>query len=1301
MSRALHHLSGSRRSLTLLGMLIALIVGGGLAIAYYTSHGAGTSNASVGELASPGSVNVTSAAHVSWSAVPAPTGSNSEVSYTVERDSGFGFVTAAGSCANPLDQATTSCIDVPTSGTYTYRVTAHWRSWSQAATSAAISVDVIAPASTISFPAAAGYNASRWNSSPCGGGSGAICGTAQDDLGGSGVSRVQVSIQGPGGLYWTGTGFNGLAEQTFAATGTTSWSLPFPSSNFVLSGDGTYVVRSYAADAADNIQTPGSSVTFVIDNSAPTVSSISREDSTPTKAGTVHWSVTFSESVSGVDSSDFALAGAGSSEASITAVSGSGSSYTVTATTGADGALGLNLVDDDSITDAAGNALGGTGAGNGDFTGQGYLVDKTAPAISRETVADASANTDGFIKQGGGYYTYAQVDDSGSGVAAVSADLHNLTGGASAVPMSSSGGPWTINGASYNYRSTQQAAANPLPESGNPYGFGIDATDSASNAASTTATVQVDNSGPNSGSVDATGLVGTGARYSTTTSLSIGFSAGSDAGVGLATASGFVLERASGTLSSTDGTTGDGACGSYGSYGPVATGPSSPFVDNAADGIASGHCYRYQYVVTDKLGNQTIYTSPEVKVDTTPPSTPTSATITPLTGNASQYLSGSQLYYNPAGSGSFSVDSATSDGESGISSVGFPTISGFSGGGNITTPTSGSTYQTTYSWNSNGASPSPGAQSISATNNASLTAANGSAFTLTKDATGPSGGSVDATGLTGTGSRYTHSKTLSITFSAGSDAGSGLAAGGFTLSRAEGTLNSSGGDGTCTNYGSYTTLATDPRSPYSDIVPDNNACYRYQYVVSDRVGNQTTYTSGDIKVETTAPTTLTPTFAFSNLSGSVSRTGDTIYFKQNSSGSFTVTAAASDAYSGITGYSFPTAPSGWNVSGSGASRTYSYTAAAGSPTAGSQTVSATDNAALSASAAFTLTADNTGPTIAAAVIADQNATLGGYVHQGGSYYIYANVSDGGAGVATVTGNANAITTGATAVSLTACLSGCVLNGVTYAYKSALQTANSTLSAGSKNFTVTAADNLANSTGPTTFTVTVDNTAPAPTVTTPSTGATVSDSTPALAGAASNASSDSTTVTVKIYSGTGTGGTLLQTIPVTRTSTSWSTMASALSDGTYTAQATQSDDAGNTGTSSAVTFTVNTTIAGIIWTNIDTSKNSPTCTYSFPNVTCSIGGLGGTGHFTATVTLVNSARQPVPNPTGGALTVTAALSAITSPGATLTGSPQTIAVGADTTGGTFTMTGNGGGWKATMTASVTIGGNTYTVNVAGS
>lgn len=109
----------------------------------------------------------------------------------------------------------------------------------------------------------------------------------------------------------------------------------------------------------------------------PTVVSINRASFDPTAAGKlVAWTVTFSDSVTGVDVGDFALTQAsGVSNATISAVTGSGSIWTVTANTGSGlaGALGLNLIDDDSIV-SGGGALGAAGAGNGNFIGASYTL---------------------------------------------------------------------------------------------------------------------------------------------------------------------------------------------------------------------------------------------------------------------------------------------------------------------------------------------------------------------------------------------------------------------------------------------------------------------------------------------------------------------------------------------------------------------------------------------------------------------------------------------------------------------------------------------------------------------------------------------------------------------------------------------------------------------------------------------------------------------------------------------------------------------------------------------------------------
>lgn len=239
------------------------------------------------------------------------------------------------------------------------------------------------------------------------------------------------------------------------------------------------------------------------------------------------------------------------------------------------------------------------------------------------------------------------------------------------------------------------------------------------------------------------------------------------------------------------------------------------------------------------------------------------------------------------------------------------------------------------------------------------------------DTTGPTGGSVDAAGLVGTGSRYSTSTTLSIALNKGTDV-SGVAATGALLNRATATLTG----GTCGTFGGYTlvTGGTDPASPKSDAVSDQ-ACYRYQYVVADALGNSTTYTSGDIKVDTTAP--AAPSLAFSAFTNTYwTGSGTTVYYRSAaSSGSFTATASATDAASGVVGYGYPTLGTNWSSTpGTLGVNTYSWSGAPAAP--GAQQVTATNNAgSASAGSPFTLTADDTAPT--AGTVSYVNGSTGG------------------------------------------------------------------------------------------------------------------------------------------------------------------------------------------------------------------------------------------------------------------------------------------------------------------------------------
>jgi hypothetical protein len=103
------------------------------------------------------------------------------------------------------------------------------------------------------------------------------------------------------------------------------------------------------------------------------------------------------------------------------------------------------------------------------------------------------------------------------------------------------------------------------------------------------------------------------------------------------------------------------------------------------------------------------------------------------------------------------------------------------------------------------------------------------------------------------------------------------------------------------------------------------------------------------------------------------------------------------------------------------------------------------------------------------------------------------------------------------------------------------------------------------------TFTIDTTPPAVAITS------LSDTspTPKFSGTAGNAGGDLPAVTVNIYAGSSAGGPVVSTASGTVTGGSWTSGPASppLAPGAYTAQASRSDRAGNTGLSGPVTFTV--------------------------------------------------------------------------------------------------------------------------------
>lgn len=118
------------------------------------------------------------------------------------------------------------------------------------------------------------------------------------------------------------------------------------------------------------------------------------------------------------------------------------------------------------------------------------------------------------------------------------------------------------------------------------------------------------------------------------------------------------------------------------------------------------------------------------------------------------------------------------------------------------------------------------------------------------------------------------------------------------------------------------------------------------------------------------------------------------------------------------------------------------------------------------------------PSASASVIGKSQGGVPGFIKQGGTYLVYANVSDSGApasGIASVTASASAITTGQTAAALSA--GSFSIGEVAYNQRSGTLTANASLAAGTYSYSLTAKDLIGNSRTQGGYTVVVDNTAP--------------------------------------------------------------------------------------------------------------------------------------------------------------------------------------------------------------------------------
>ncbi len=184
----------------------------------------------------------------------------------------------------------------------------------------------------------------------------------------NGIDAADFVLSGNGSLSGTAiTGVSGSGSSYLVSVSTGS-------------GDGDLALGLSATPSAQDVAGNALGVSAVqngyrIDRTAPLAVVINKLDADLPTMPFVRFEAVFDEPVSGLDPTDFnPVMGGSITDALVVDVTGSGSSWTVLVYTGlASGTLGLDLLDDDSIIDAATNPLGGGLVGT-----QFYVIDAAA-----------------------------------------------------------------------------------------------------------------------------------------------------------------------------------------------------------------------------------------------------------------------------------------------------------------------------------------------------------------------------------------------------------------------------------------------------------------------------------------------------------------------------------------------------------------------------------------------------------------------------------------------------------------------------------------------------------------------------------------------------------------------------------------------------------------------------------------------------------------------------------------------------------------------------------------------------------
>ncbi len=784
-----------------------LAMGATIAWAHWGTAGSGDGTASVATLDSPATVSVsstTSTVSVSWSAVTPPTGTLA--GYYVTRYSGSTPLFACGT--DPGTPATfvsgTTCDDTGVvDGTYTYRVTAVFRTWT--ATSGDSNVvtvvgDALLPSQSVAMAPGA-VNA-------------ALTG-----------ATIYYRSAAPGSFAMVSTvsdGESGPASATFPAVSASGWSHAAETvSSGVPSGPGiAYTSSSYTWTAGAVV--PGAHSIVGRDASGNTVTttlSFAADDTAPTGGALVVNGVAATAGGSTSSARAAFTIGARTDYATDTGSGVSTSTLVRESATLINGTCGVfgtpvTLVGapaQSGLTTACYRyTLTGTDqVGNATSISTIVRYDATAPTQTVTMSAATNASMTGTViyyrgSVPGSFVLNAAVTDPASGPASVTFPVQS-TAGWTHPAQTVTTGTGTAPTITYSSTTFSWTAAPTRPGT-----YTVTGRDGAANTVTTALTWRSDTTVPGGSALTVNGVAASNAgstSFNRTGSFTIGTRTDyTDTGSGIASS---ILTVQSATLT-------NNVCGTYGSATVLTGAP-------AQSGLTTG-CWRYVLTGTDKVGNVTSR-STTVKVDQVAP-TGGALTVNGTAASTSGSTSGART--------TFPIDVRTdfTDAESGISTSTLTRASATYSAG--TCGTYGAATTLTGAPSQTGLTTACYRYTLTGTDRAGNATA--VSTVVRYDSTLPTGGALTVNGVAASAGGSTSTSTAP-SFTIGTrtdytDAGSGLAS--TVLTREFATLTGA----TCGTYGAPTVIAGNPAQ--SGLA---TGCYRYTLTGTDNAGNVASLTT--------------------------------------------------------------------------------------------------------------------------------------------------------------------------------------------------------------------------------------------------------------------------------------------------------------------------------------------------------------------------------------------------------------------------------------------------------------------------